>query len=109
MGIVDIAVPDENDSFSRVVLDSVQYLIRFTWNDTAGRWTFGLYTMQRECLVSGIKLVSRFPLNLQIVDDRFPAGIFGVYSDFETIERNSFIEGKSAFSYIPASLAVNSS
>ena len=102
MGTVDISVPDMNDSFSRVVLDNVQYLIRFTWNDTSQRWAFGLYTMQRECLVSGVKLVPRFPLNLQIVDDRFPTGVFGVYTDFGTIGRNSFIEGKAVFSYIPA-------
>ena len=109
MGMIDIFVPDMNDSFSPAVLDGVQYRIRFTWNDTSQRWTFGLYTMQHECLVSGIKLVPRFPLNLQIVDDRFPTGIFGVHTDFDTIGRNSFIEGKAAFSYIPANVAVNSS
>ena len=109
MGIIDISVPDMHDSFSRVVLDNVQYLIRFTWNEKARRWTFGLYTMQREAIVQGIKLVPRFPLNLQIVDDRFPTGVFGVYSDFDYIGRNDFIEGKAAFSYIPANTAVNTS
>jgi len=101
MGIIDISVPDMNDSFSRVVLDGTQYLIRFTWNEAAQRWSFGLYTMQREPISVGIKLVPRFPLNLQIVDDRYPAGVFGVYSDFEAVGRNDFIEGKAAFSYIP--------
>jgi hypothetical protein len=100
---IDIGVPDLNDSFSRVVLDGVQYLIRFTWNDTAQRWSFGLFTMQREPLAQGIRLVPRFPLNLQIVDDNFPQGIFGVYSDLDNVGRNDFINGKAAFSYISGS------
>lgn len=104
MGAIDIAVPDMNDSFSRVVLDGVQYLIRFTWSEAAGRWSFGLYTMQREPLAAGIKLVPRFPLNLQIVDERFPTGVFGVYSDFDKIGRRDFMEGRAAFSYIPGAV-----
>ena len=102
MGIIDISVPDMHDSFSRVVLDGVQYLVRFTWSMAGERWHFGLYTMQREPLATGIKLVPRFPLNMQIVDDRFPAGVFGVYSDFDHIGRNDFIQGRAAFSYISA-------
>ena len=99
--IIDISVPDIHDSYSRVVLDGVQYLIRFTWNEYGQRWSFGLYTMQREPIAIGIRLVPRFPLNLQIVDDRFPTGIFGVYSDFDSIERDSFNNGEAAFSYVP--------
>ena len=106
MSAINIAVPDFNDSFSRVVLDGVQYLIRFTWSEAAGRWNFGLYTMQREPLAAGIKLVPRFPLNLQVVDELFPSGIFGVFSDFDVIGRRDFAEGKAVFSYVPASEAV---
>jgi len=100
MEIINIAVPDMNDSFSRVVLDNTQYLIRFTWNEVGQSWSFGLYTMQHEPIAVGVKMVSRFPLNLQIIDDRYPKGVFGVYSDFDRIGRNSFTEGKAAFSYI---------
>ena len=100
-GILKISVPDHNDSFSRVVLDGVQYQIRFTWNETAGRWSFGLYTMQKEPLALGIRLVPRFPLNLQIVDERMPGGVFGVYSDNEAVGRGDFVSGAAAFGYIP--------
>ena len=91
-----------NDSFSRVVLDGVQYLIRFTWNDTAQRWSFGLYTMLKVPLAQGIRLVPRFPLNLQIVDEVFPNGVFGVFTDLESVGRQDFKNGKAVFSYIPA-------
>ena len=97
---LDISVPNMNDSFSRVVLDGMQYLIRFTWNDTAQRWSFGLFTIQREALVQGVRIVPRFPLNLQIVDDRFPAGTFGVFSDFENVGRDDFVNGKAIFAYL---------
>ncbi len=102
MNIVEISVPDLNDSFSSVVLDGIQYLIRFTWNDTARRWSFGLFTIQKIPLTQGIKIVPRFPLNLQIVDDNFPSGVFGVYSEAETIGRDDFLTGRAVFAYIPA-------
>ena len=107
MDRLDIDVPDFNDSFSRVVLDGAQYLLRFTWNEFAKRWSFGLYTMQKEALAVGLRLVPRFPLNLQIVDDRCPFGVFGVYSNAESVGRNDFKEGKAFFSYVSAKQVVD--
>ena len=99
--ITKISVPDHNDSFSRVVLDGTQYQIRFTWNEAAGRWSFGLYTMQKEPIAVGIRLVPRFPLNLQVVDGRLPQGAFGVYCDNEAVGRGDFLDGRAEFAYIP--------
>ena len=99
--IVEISVPNHNDSLSRVVLDGVQYQVRFSWNEAAGRWSFGLYTMQKEPIVVGIKLVPRFPLNLQVVDERMPGGVFGVYSGNDAVGRGDFVSGAAAFGYIP--------
>jgi hypothetical protein len=58
--------------------------------------------MQREPLAVGIRIVPRFPLTLQIVNDNFPPGAFGVYTNLESVGRNDFINGKAAFAYIPA-------
>ena len=99
--IIHIQIPDIPDSFSRVVLDGEAYLIRFTYNATADRWRFGLYTMQKEPIAVGLPIVPSFPLNMQVVDERFPRGLFGAYSKLEYIGRNDFLEGKAAFSYIP--------
>ena len=98
--IKEISVPNLNDSFSRVVLDNEQYLLRFTWNETSKRWSFGLYTMQRKPIAIGIRIVPNFPLNLQIVNDDFPQGVFGVFCNFESIGRDCFAEGRAKFSYI---------
>ena len=98
--ILKISVPDHNDSFSRVVLDGVQYQIRFTWSEAAKRWSFGLYTMQKEPIAVGIRLVPRFPLNLQVVDERMPLGVFGVYGDLDAVGRGDFLNGRATFSYV---------
>lgn len=37
-----IEPPDYNDSFSRVILNGTEYFLRFTWNDLAARWMFGV-------------------------------------------------------------------
>ena len=101
MNRVQIDVPDMQDSFSRVVLDSKAFLIRFSWNEFAQRWSFGLFTMQKEPIVQGIRMVPRFPLNLQIVGDDFPQGVFGVYTDLEAPGRQDFVNGRAIFAYIP--------
>ena len=105
--ILKISVPDHNDSFSRVVLDDVQYQIRFSWNEAAGRWSFGLYTMQKEPIAVGIRLVPRFPLNLQVVDERLPKGIFGVHSDNEVVGRGDFLNGRATFVFSSQGEALN--
>jgi len=97
---LDIVVPDYNDSFSRVVLDGVQYLLRFTWNHTAQRWSFGLYTLQKEPLLQGLRIVPQFPLNIQIVREGVPAGVFGVFTSLPSVGREDFKNGKAAFAYV---------
>jgi len=101
MNYLKIEVPDLNDSFSRVVLGGRQYMIRFTWNEAAGRWSFGIYSMQQEPIATGLRMVPRFPLTLQIVDEDFPRGTFGVFTQLHTIGRNDFVLGNAVFGFIP--------
>ena len=99
--ITIIEIPDLNDCFQSVTIDRKRYLLRTTWNDTAKRWSFGLYTMQKEPIAVGLRMIPRFPINIQIVDETFPAGVFGVYSDLEYIGRDDFKNGTAEFAYIP--------
>ena len=103
---IEIEVPDYNDSFSRVVLEGIEYLIRFTYNYSADRWSFGLYTTQREPIAVGIRIVSKFPLNMQIRDEKFPSGVFGAMTNLENVRRHDFKNGNAKFVYFPASQAV---
>ena len=104
---LEITVPDMNDSFSRVVLDGKQYLLRFSWNDTAQRWSFGLYTIQKEPLALGLRIIPQFPMNLQIVDRNFPRGALGVESSLSYVGRDDFKNGKARFVFIPADQGVS--
>lgn len=99
---IEITPPDYHDSFSRVVLSGVQYLIRFTYIDTFDYWTFGLYTTMKEPIVEGIKIVPQFPLNLFYSNRNMPNGVFGVFTELEKVGKGDFLNGKAIFSYIPA-------
>lgn len=101
MNRIEILVPDMNDSFSKVAIAGKEYLLRFTWNDTKGRWCFGIYTIMREPIVQGIKLVPQFPINIQYIDERLPSGVFGVYTNLATVGRLDFKNKKAVFAYIP--------
>ena len=106
-----IEVPDMNDSFSRVVLNGTAYLMRFTWNDTAQRWMWGLYTTDRTAgvmdslgtpLLLGVKMVPQFPLNLLFGRDDMPSGIFAVLTEKESVGRQDFADGTARFVFVPA-------
>jgi hypothetical protein len=89
-----------NDSFSRIVLEKTEYLLRFTWNDAAKRWSFGIYTALREPIAQGLKVVPLFPLNLQYIDARLPSGVFCAYSKSDVIGRDDFVNGRAVFAYV---------
>lgn len=96
-----IEVPDMNDSVSRIVLAGTQYLIRFTYNDTADYWTFGLYTPLNVPIVIGIKIIPNFPLNLFYGVTSLPFGVFGVMTNLDHIGRDDFRNGKAKFIFAP--------
>lgn len=99
---VEISVPDYNDSFAQVVLSGRQYLIRFSYIDTFDYWLFGLYTPQKEPLLTGVKIVPNYPLNLFFNADNMPNGLFCAYTEFERIGKDDFTNGRAVFAYVPA-------
>lgn len=101
MDYIIIEVPDMNDSVSRVVLNGRQYLIRFTWNDTGGFWTFGISDSLSNPIMIGIKIVPQFPLNLFAGLAQMPSGVFGVFSEQQRIGREDFKNGKATFIFAP--------
>ena len=102
MDYITITVPDMNDSFSRVVLAGTSYQIRFTWNDTANRWMWGLYTMDRAPIIEGVKIVPSFPVNLPYGHLGLPEGAFGAITELPAIGRQDFLTGDAQFVFIPA-------
>ena len=92
--------PDENSSFTRVVLDGEEYLLRFDYNYKGEYWTFGFYKDENTPIVANIKVVPLFPVNYyfnKLVT--VPQGIFGVITNKERIGRKDFVNGNAQFFY----------
>lgn len=96
-----IQVPEYNDSFSRIVLQGKEYLIRFSYNDSGNYWTFGIYDKNRNPYVAGIKIVPNTPLNFFYLCHGLPEGIFAAVSSKNRIERYDFRDKKSKFVFMP--------
>lgn len=96
-----IQVPDMNDSFSRVILERQEYLIRFTYNGAFDFWTFGLYDMSRNILLQHRKIVPLSPLTHFDVAERIPQGIFGCFTKLPRVGRNDFKDKNAEFAFIP--------
>lgn len=102
MDYIIIGVPDMNDSVSRVVLNGKQYLIRFTYNDTGGCWKFGLSDALGNPIITGAKIVPRFPLNVFYCGvAEMPKGVFGVMTNLDRVGRADFREGRASFIFAP--------
>ena len=102
MDYIIIEVPDMNDSVSRIVLNGKQYLMRFTYNDTGGYWSFGLSDALGEPIVMGVKVVPRFPLNVFYYGvAELPMGVFGVMTELDKVGRADFREGRASFIFAP--------
>lgn len=100
MRTVFIVVPDMHDSFSRIVILGVEYLIRFTYNDTFDFWSFGLYTPNKEPIFQNIKIVPNFPLNLFVGVNNMPNVYFACKSNLENIGRKDFVNNAAKFYYV---------
>lgn len=96
-----ISIPDYNDSFSRVVLDGKELLLRFTYNTAGSFWCFGVYELDETPIVASVKIVPNTPLNLWYIDSKLPFGTFGVITDKEVLSRNSFVNNEAVFAFIP--------
>ena len=102
MNYIVIEVPDMNDSVVRIALLGKQYQLRFTWNDTAKCWMFGVMDALGNPIVIGQKVVPQFPINLFWGTDEMPLGIFAVLTEKNEVGRSDFVTGKAKFVFAPA-------
>lgn len=99
--VVYMKPPDMNDSFSRIVLDNREYLIRFQYNGARDFWTYGIYDTEEKQIMQHRKIVPVSPLNHFDVQEGFPSGIFGCLTDLKKVGRKDFENGNAEFIYIP--------
>lgn len=96
-----ITVPDMNDSISTITIDEKLYVLRFTYNGSGDYWTFGVSDIDDNPIISPTKIVPNFPLTHFYNFTELPSGIFGAISEEERITRNSFVDEKAEFVFIP--------
>jgi len=101
--MIQIEVPDMNDSMVDISIDREKFVLRFTYNEMNDFWSFGVYDNNREPIVAMTKIVPSFPLLHYYNDSRLPDGDFAVICEKENVGRYDFTNGDARFMYIPNS------
>jgi hypothetical protein len=89
--------PQEHDSFSELTIKSERLLVRFTYDDTFDFWSFGIYELNREPIVEGLRIVRNFPLLLYFPRARFGGIDFIAACNRQNIGRRDFWDGNAQF------------
>ena len=78
--MIYIAVPDMNDSVSRITLSGKEFYIRFCYNPSYDYWSFGLYDIRMNPILPMVKIVPFSPLLYFYRYTELPDGQFGCFS-----------------------------
>lgn len=60
--MIKIPLIDANDFEVEAELDDVTYFLHFAWNDEAGIWTLSVSNANNESVLSGIRIITNYPL-----------------------------------------------
>lgn len=94
----------DSDFEYSVVLDSLEYILRFTWNSTSETWQMTVKDYEGEVLVAGVRVVSEFPLTYIYKSLGGPSGYLYVVQNKEgplqTPSRYSFRDGIHSLWYL---------
>lgn len=69
-----------------VVLDDVQFILKFIWNDRESTWRMDILDATRVPLLSGLKLVPNRALTFEYKGSNLPQGIIGVESETANVK-----------------------
>lgn len=95
-----IGLLDANDQIVECSLDGRAYYVGMAWNEAGALWTMSVRDLDRQVLVSGIRVVPLFPLLRQVRRPELPPGEIGVECVPGTVlGRHSFVDGAAALAY----------
>lgn len=103
--MIQIFVPDTNDSLTEVELDGMTYFLRLSWNSEARQWVLAIENAYNELIVAGIAVVPDTGLLTGYRHLAVPAGeLVALAPDRrDTISRSALPSGEVALLYIDAS------
>ncbi|CAB3637394.1 hypothetical protein CEY09_14885 [Achromobacter marplatensis] len=102
--MIQIPIPDVNDSLTEVELDGVTYFLRLSWNSEAELWALSIENAYNELIVAGIAVVPGSPLLAGYRHLTVPAGeMVALAPDRrDTISRDALPSGEVALIYVDA-------
>ncbi|MBF1221554.1 MAG: hypothetical protein HXM21_00090 [Haemophilus influenzae] len=100
--MIEINVPDYNDSLLEVELDEETFFLHFSWNETGEFWTLGIENAYNNELVSSLKILPERPLLQFVRNEHLPLGdLIAIRSDNgQVIRRDDFKNGKATLFYM---------
>ncbi|NMK48056.1 hypothetical protein [Achromobacter sp. Bel] len=102
--MVQIPIPDANDSLTEVELDGATYFLRLSWNSEAEFWALSIENAYNELIVAGIAVVPGSPLLAAYRHLTVPAGeLVALAPDRrDVISRGALPSGEVALIYVDA-------
>jgi len=93
-----------NDQLIEAELDDLAYYLGVSWNEAGQLWTLSVRDLDRQILVSGIRIVPLYPLLKQVRRPELPPGeIIVDCAEGYTLKRDSFTTGVASLWYVDAS------
>lgn len=102
--MIEIGVPDYNDSLIEATLDGTVFYLHMSWNSAAKYWVMGIQNAEGTDLINGVMVRPNYPLLLQFRSRIMPLGDLYVFNSGEsTISRESFVNGEAVLMYMDES------
>ena len=102
--MIQIPIPDTNDSVTEVQLDGMAFFLRLSWNSEAQLWVLSIENAYNELIVAGIAVVPNARLLAGYRHLAVPAGeLVALAPDRrDSISRAALPSGEVALIYIDA-------
>lgn len=99
--MIALNLVDANDQLLEVEMDGVPYYVGQSWNEAGQLWAISLRNLDRQLLVSGIRVVPLYPLLHQVRRPGLPLGeLFVDCVPGTVLDRRSFADGAAALWYV---------
>lgn len=99
--VVDIPFPrgENPDVKQRTVVDGVELVFQFQWNERAQRWYLSIFDANEAPIQTSVKLVPSLPLTNRVTSAAFPNGNLFVQGEV-TSGFDAFREGSASLVYV---------
>lgn len=101
--MIKIPLIDANDFVVEAELDDVTYYLQFAWNNEANYWSLSIENANNESILSGLRIVTNWPLLFKYQHLSLPKGdLIAVSLDKRKtdIGRNDFVDNIVELVYI---------